>query len=301
MRSRQPKHYLAGLETTRGIDFPGEQGVTSALYSTEWGSLYRADCIDFLKMLSGESVDLVFADPPYGISKADWDTFDSQEEYVAWSDQWIREAARVLKPHGSLYICGFSEILADVKVVASRYFSECRWLIWYYRNKHNLGRDWGRSHESLLHLRKSENFLLNMDAVRIPYNNHTLRYPDHPQAESSFLSREPGQAGKNGHIWRPHPLGAKPRDVIEIPALCNGMAEKTPHPTQKPEKLVETIVLASSNKDNLVVDPFGGSGTTYVVCERLHRRWLGCELEPEYCKMVIGRLMATRPTLFPEG
>ncbi len=113
------------------------------------------------------SVDIVFADPPYNIKKADWDTFESQEKYIQWSMQWIEEAARVLKPTGSLYICGFSEILADLKHPASRLFKSCKWLVWHYKNKANLGNDWGRSHESILLFRKSKDFTLNVDAIRI--------------------------------------------------------------------------------------------------------------------------------------
>ncbi len=88
-----------------------------------------------------ESVDLAFCDPPYGIKKAEWDTFESQQEYVRWSLQWIEQAARVLKPTGTLYICGFSEILADLKLPASAFFQGCRWLVWHYKNKANLGSD----------------------------------------------------------------------------------------------------------------------------------------------------------------
>ena len=79
------------------------------------GKLYQGNSIDWLASLDDASVDLVFADPPYNIKKADWDSFESQEHYIAWSIQWISQASRVLKPTGSLYVCGFSEILADLK------------------------------------------------------------------------------------------------------------------------------------------------------------------------------------------
>ena len=150
------------------------------------GKIFQGDSIAWLKSLETSSVDLVVADPPYNIGKADWDNFESQEAYIEWSMEWIAEAARVLKPSGSLYICGFSEILADLKHPASRYFKACRWLVWHYRNKANLGNDWGRSHESILHFRKSEKQKLrSIDYLRIPYGAHTLRYPSHPQAETS--------------------------------------------------------------------------------------------------------------------
>jgi site-specific DNA-methyltransferase (adenine-specific) len=256
------------------------------MYCRQNGILFTSDSIKWLKMLKSDSIDLIFADPPYNIKKADWDTFDSQEQYIAWSMEWIKEAARVLKQTGTLYICGFSEILADLKHPAMRYFSGCRWLVWYYRNKANLGSDWGRSHESILHFRKSKSFTMNTDAIRISYGAHTLKYPDHPQAETSQYCN-----GKNSkQHWSPNPLGAKPKDVIEIPTTCNGMSEKTNHPTQKPEELLRKIILASSNPDDIVLDPFSGSGTTLVAAEQLGRKWLGCEMNAEYNSWAIDRI-----------
>lgn len=241
------------------------------------GNLYQGNSIEWLKSVRKNTVDLVFADPPYNIKKADWDNFESQESYIKWSVSWIKQAARVLKPTGSMFVCGFSEILADIKHPASKYFDSCRWLIWHYKNKANLGKDWGRSHESILHFRKSQDFRINIDNVRIPYGNHTLKYPSRSQAETSNF----GGNGKT-HEWEPNPLGAKPKDVIEIPTTCNGMEEKTPHPTQKPEELLRRLVLAASLPGDTIVDPFSGSGTTLVVAEQLGRKWLGCDLDSQY-------------------
>jgi site-specific DNA-methyltransferase (adenine-specific) len=243
------------------------------------GQIYQGNSIDWLKSLDTESTDLVFADPPYNIKKADWDNFEDQEQYIKWSLQWISEASRILKPTGSLYICGFSEILADLKHPASKYFYNCRWLIWHYKNKANLGKDWGRSHESIIHFRKSNSTQINIDDVRIPYGTHTLKYPLHPQAKTSAYGKG---VTKKYSEWIPHPQGAKPKDVLEIPTTCNGMDEKTPHPTQKPEELLRKFVLASSNEGDLVIDPFSGSGTTLVVAEQLNRRWMGCDFHIEY-------------------
>lgn len=256
------------------------------VYRHNNGKLFQGNSIDWLKSLDTGTIDLIVADPPYNIKKADWDKFESQEKYIQWSLQWIKEASRVLSDSGTLYICGFSEILADLKHPSMQYFKACRWLVWYYKNKANLGNDWGRSHESILHLRKSKNFSFNIDDVRVPYSKHTLKYPDHPQAESSQY----GNGKRNDHIWTPHPQGAKPRDVIEIPTTCNGMGEKTPHPTQKPEALIRKLVLASSNEGDVVLDPFSGSGTTVVVAEQLNRNWLGCEIEASYNQWAVNRL-----------
>jgi site-specific DNA-methyltransferase (adenine-specific) len=256
------------------------------VYCHKNGLLFTFDSLEWLKYISDNSIDLVFADPPYNIKKADWDKFESQEDYIDWSLRWISETARILKPTGSLYICGFSEILADLKHPAMRYFKSCRWLIWAYKNKANLGNDWGRSHESILHLRKNKDYKINVDNVRVPYGAHTLRYPSHPQAESSQY----GNAERAALLWTPNPLGAKPKDVFEIPTICNGMSEKTKHPTQKPEELLRKILLASSDEADIILDPFSGSGTTLVVAEQLGRKWIGCDISAEYNSWAVSRI-----------
>jgi site-specific DNA-methyltransferase (adenine-specific) len=250
------------------------------------GELWRADVLELLAPLADGSVDLVVTDPPYAIAKAEWDEFESLAAYVAWCDGWLAEVERVLAPHGSAYVCGFSEILAELKVrSAPRFAGGCRWLVWYYRNKANLGRDWGRSHESILHLRKSRETRIDVDAVRVPYNGHTTRYPARVQAVNSQYG-----GGVRRDRWEPNPLGAKPRDVIEVPVLCNGMSEKTAHATQKPEALVEKLVLASSAAGGLVVDPFVGSGTTAVVAARHGRRFVVGDADARYVGVARRRL-----------
>jgi site-specific DNA-methyltransferase (adenine-specific) len=127
---------------------------------------------------------------------------------------------------------------------------------------------------------------MNTDDIRVAYGEHTLKYPEHPQAETSQY----GKGNKTAPLWKPHPLGAKPKDVIEIPTTCNGMGEKTKHPTQKPEELLRKILLASSNQNDIVLDPFSGSGTTLVVAEQLGRKWVGCEMNAEYNTWAIDRI-----------
>jgi site-specific DNA-methyltransferase (adenine-specific) len=272
-----------------GTTYPVESADGAQLhYENRHGRLYLGNSLTWLKDLKSETVDLVFADPPYNIKKADWDNFESNDHYVAWSRDWLEQAARVLKKNGTLYVCGFSEILADVKVAAMPFFKGCRWIIWHYKNKANLGGDWGRSHESIVHFRKSKDFTFNIDEIRIPYGAHTLKYPSHPQAETSNFGKNGN--GKHRENWIPNPKGAKPKDVMDIPTTCNGMGEKTPHPTQKPEELLRKLVLASSNPGDVVADPFSGSGTTSVVAEQLGRRWLACDSNKEYNEWAIERL-----------
>ena len=267
------------------VDFTGEAQVH---YENRNGKLFLGDSLSWLKSLEPESVDLVFADPPYNIKKAEWDNFESHDHYVEWSRAWLQESSRVLKKTGTLYVCGFSEILADVKVAAMPYFKGCRWVVWHYKNKANLGGDWGRSHESIVHFRKSKNFTFNIDEIRIPYGAHTLKYPSHPQAETSNFGKNGG--GKQREDWTPNPKGAKPKDVIDIPTTCNGMGEKTPHPTQKPEELLRKIILASSNHGDFIIDPFSGSGTTAVVADQLGRKWAACDCHKPYNEWAIQRL-----------
>ncbi len=260
--------------------------IIQPFFKTDFGKLYNCDAIHYLKQLESNSVDLIFADPPYNIKKAEWDTFSSQKEYVDWSMEWISEAHRVLKKTGSLYVCGFSEILADIKWAASHLFKGCKWLVWFYRNKANLGNDWGRSHESILHFRKSKEYIFNIDEVRIPYNEHTLKYPKRIQAETSQYAN----GKKKNYIWEPNPLGAKPKDVLEIPTISNGSWEKYAHLTQKPIELLRRIILSSSNPESIILDPFGGSGTTFAVAEAYNRKWLGTEMELDYCNIIKSRL-----------
>ena len=283
------QHFVEEFQAELYSESPIESVETPKEYFiTEYGRLYKGDAISLLKTIPDKSVDLVFADPPYNIKKAEWDTFDSQKEYVSWCLEWIVEANRVLKDTGSLYICGFSEILADIKWSCAHLFKGCKWLVWFYRNKANLGNDWGRSHESILHLRKSKKFTFNIDEVRIPYNAHTLKYPKRTQAESSQYSKNNPNGKK--YSWEPHPMGAKPKDVLEIPTISNGAWERYSHETQKPIELLRKIILSSSQKGELVIDPFGGSGTTYAVAEAYERKWIGFEREEKYCSVIKERL-----------
>ena len=285
MPKRPPR---ARRELEVPADLAGPAGTPRQAHVTELGALWLGRAEDILAGLADASVDLVVADPPYNIAKDDWDDLGSLDSYLDWCDGWLAEVARVLRPEGSAYVCGFSEILAEVKARSARRFrGGCRWLVWSYRNKANLGSDWGRSHESLLHLRASKRTRIDVDAVRVPYNAHTRRYPERVQSVSSQYG-----GGVRRDRWQPHPLGAKPRDVFEIPVLCNGTAEKTDHPTQKPLELIRRLVLASSRPGDLVLDPFAGSGTTAVVAEELGRRWIACDADPRYVGLARDRLVA---------
>ena len=257
--------------------------------TTRRGSLQCSDAVEWMSSLEPGLCRLLIADPPYNMRKARWDRLGTPAQYLAWTRTWVTEAHRLLTPDGTIYLCGLPETLAEIAAVIRPMFFSVRFLVWSYRNKGNLGDDWGRSHEGILHLRKAREMVFNTDAVRVPYNDHTIRYPEHPQAATSQYG---GARSRTlaAPAWRPHPGGARPRDVIEVPTLCNGNAEKTAHPTQKPVELIRRLVLASSRPGDLVIDPFGGAGTTYAVCEQTGRRWLGCEREMDFCRLIAARL-----------
>ncbi len=259
-------------------------------WESSFGKLYHCDTEVLLEELSQNDVtiDLIFADPPYNMGKAEWDIFDSQEEYLDWTINWVSKAGEILSETGTMYVMGLPEILAHIKV---RLDSECewiehmRWLTWHYRNKPQMQNNgWTRSQESILWIQKSDEYTFRMDRVRIPYNNHTQQYPVREQGQTSLFG------SKDGYEWDPNVEGAKPRDVIDVPTVNNASNERTDHPTQKPEELLRKFVWASSDKGDLVFDPFGGSGTTYAVSEQLGRKWIGSEANKSYCDIISERI-----------
>jgi site-specific DNA-methyltransferase (adenine-specific) len=125
---------LAGIREPAGTIHPVEpSGAPQLHYDHPHGKLYCGDSLAWLNQLESGSVDLVFADPPYNAKKADWDNFESHDHYVKWSKEWLEQASSVLKKTGTLYVCGFSEVLADVKVAAMPFFKGCRWIVWHYK------------------------------------------------------------------------------------------------------------------------------------------------------------------------
>ncbi|EFW93349.1 DNA methylase N-4/N-6 domain-containing protein [Haladaptatus paucihalophilus DX253] len=117
----------------------------------------------------------------------------------------------------------------------------------------------------------SDEYTFRMDRVRIPYNSHTKEHSMREQGQTSLFGNE------TGYEWNPNAEGVKPRDVIDVLTVNNASNERADHPTQKPEEHLRKIVWATSDKDDLVLDSFGGSGTTYAVAEQFGRNWVGTE------------------------
>lgn len=237
----------------------------------EHNQIHHQDCVEGLKSMSNESVDVILADPPYNIGKDFGNDSDKQDfqQYLGWCDKWIQECVRVLKPQGTLYIFGYSEMLAYIRV---RIEINVRWLVWNYEN--NFTRSslqfWQRSHESVLCCYKTRP-VFDRDAVRVPYSpKYYKKYKNRPNVQ-----RTPSTSGrykKEGSVqttYKLHPNGALPRDVIKIPSLSGGAGakEKVDHPTQKPVALCRYLLrackLPKGERTKLVV-PFAGSGSECV-------------------------------------
>jgi site-specific DNA-methyltransferase (adenine-specific) len=260
------------------------------------------DCLEVMAGLPAESAQIVIADPPYNIGKDFGNDSDKQplDEYLTWCDRWITEGLRVLKPNGTMFIYGFSEMLALVLARVPLGVNR-RWLIWHYTNKNVASlRFWQRSHESILVLWRNEK-VFNRDDVREPYTEGFLN--------GASGRRRAGTQGRFGDaedtVYTAHPGGALPRDVIKVPALAGGAGakERVDHPTQKPLALCERLLKSCRQGagGGLVVVPFAGSGSECVAAKRLGLPFLGIELNPEYCELARGRLSevetADNPTM----
>ncbi|HEV3025724.1 MAG TPA: site-specific DNA-methyltransferase [Pirellulales bacterium] len=258
-------------------------------------ALYQGDCIERLAELSAGSIDLAFADPPFNIGY-DYDVYDDRktyEHYLDWSRQWMAGVSRALSPTGTFWLAIGDEYAAELKLIAQNDLKlSCRsWVIWYYTFGVNCTRKFSRSHAHLFHFVKdARHFTFNHDdpAIRVP-SARQLVYAD---ARANPAGRLPDDTW----ILRPQdvPGGfSADQDAWYFPRVAGTFKERAGfHGCQMPEQLLGRIVRASSNKGEVVLDPFGGSGTTLVVAKKLGRRWIGFELSPEYVKKIQARLDA---------
>lgn len=258
-------------------------------------TIYVGDGLVGLKYLPDSSVDMVFADPPYfGKSKdygtgkrtMPWNTMDS---YLDWCQDWIGETARILQPHGAVYLCCDWEYSGYMQQILSQHFVIKNRITWRRDKGRGASRNWKNNMEDIwFAVADEKKYIFNLDEVKMkkeiiaPYTHETGEPKDWIKDES-------------GECYR---MTCPPNIWTDLTVPFWSMPENTPHPTQKPEKLVERCILASTHADALVLDPFMGSGTTAVVARRLQRRYLGFEVNEDYVRLAQKRVDRLAETLF---
>ena len=257
--------------------------------------LYQGDCLELFSRVASESIDLIFADPPFNIGY-DYDIYDDRleaESYLKWSLAWGREVVRVLKPEASFWLAIGDEYAAELKVQFHRELglSLRNWVIWYYTFGVHCTKKFTRSHAHLLYfVRDPKRFTFNDAEIRVP-SARQLIYLD-------TRANPKGRVPDDTWILRPQdvPDGFAPEsDTWYIPRVCGTFKERAGwHGCQMPEQLLGRIIRTCSNPGELVLDPFGGSGTTLAVAKKLDRRFLGFELSPDYTAAIEARLDRVR-------
>jgi len=259
----------------------------------EENRLYNQDCIAGMNALPEGTVDLAFADPPFNIGYT-YDVYEDQraaDEYLNWTRQWGSALVRALKPNGTFWLAIGDDFAAELKLIFQRELGlTCRsWVIWYYTFGVNCAKKFSRSHTHLFHFVKNpREFTFNADSIRVP-SARQLVYAD-SRADAN------GRLPDDTWILRPQdvPDGFRStEDTWYYPRVCGTFKERAGwHGCQMPEQLLGRIIKACSNPGELVLDPFGGSGTTLAVAKKLGRRFIGFELSKNYAAQIQSRLDA---------
>ena len=259
-------------------------------------NVYQADCIEGLGQIPSGTIDLAFADPPFNIGY-EYDVYHDEpasEDYLEWTRKWMLGVSKSLKPSGTFWLAIGDEFAAELKLIAQRELGfTCRsWVIWYYTFGVNCTRGFSRSHTHLFHFVKDpKEFIFNADnpAVRVP-SARQLVYAD-------GRANPRGRLPDNTWILRPQdvPNGFAPdHDTWYFPRVAGTFKEREGfHGCQMPEQLLGRIIRCCSNPLGTVLDPFGGSGTTFAVAKKLGRQWIGFELSKDYVDRIKARLKST--------
>ena len=262
--------------------------------SLKKNKIYQGDCVKRLSKLEAGSVDLVFADPPFNIGY-DYDVYDdaqSSDAYLSWCRDWISGVHRALKPDGTFWLAIGDEYAAELKIESQKIGFHCRsWVIWYYTFGVNCKNGFSRSHTHLFHFVKDKKkFTFNKDHPRI-------RVPSARQLVYADNRANPnGRLPDNTWITRPQDapqfLSFDPvHDTWFFARVAGTFKEREGfHGCQMPEQLLARIIRTSSKVQDLVLDPFCGSGTTVSVAKKLARNWMGFELSKDYTKFINERL-----------
>ena len=240
------------------------------------------DLSEAINYLPENFVDLLFIDPPYNLTKK-FNQFSFKEmnlsEYEDWLDSWLSKLKKVLKKNSSIYICGDWKSSSAIFKVGSKYFQVRNRITWEREKGRGAKANWKNCTEDIWFFTNSNDYTFNVEKVKLrrkvlaPYKDENNNPKDWGQSkDGNFRDTFPS------NIW----------NDISIPFWS--MPENTDHPTQKPEKLLAKIILASTNKGDLVFDPFLGSGTTAVVAKKLGRKFTGIEIDEYYCALALKRL-----------
>ena len=274
--------------------------------------IHGGDCIEGMARLDEGSVDLAFADPPFNIGYT-YDVYDDRREaddYLAWSRQWIEGVIRVLKANGAFWLAIGDEFAAELKVLCTRDLGlHCRsWVVWFYTFGVHCKHKFTRSHVHLFHFVKDrKKFTFNSLDVRVPSARELVygdkradvdgRVPDDTWMMAPVLP--PDVPTRDGFILRPQDIPERfppHSDTWFFSRVAGTFNERAGfHGCQMPEQLLGRIIRACSRKSEIVLDPFGGSGTTLAVAKKLDRRFIGFELSESYVKNIEKRLAAIQP------
>jgi site-specific DNA-methyltransferase (adenine-specific) len=240
------------------------------------------DAADVLNFLPSSAFSLIFADPPYNLTK-DFNgasfTQRSLEEYERWLDSWISRLPRLLKEDGSIYVCGDWRSSACIQRVLVRYFRVQNRITWEREKGRGAKTNWKNNSEDIWFATISEHYVFNVDAVKLK-RRVMAPYTDADGQPKDWEDTDTGRY----RITHPSNLWTD----LTVPFWS--MPENTDHPTQKPEKLLAKVILASSLPGAIIFDPFVGSGTTSVVAKKLGRHYVGVETDLEYCCLAEKRL-----------
>ena len=251
--------------------------------------IINQDLFQCITFLPDAFIDLLIVDPPYNLDKRFGETRFSKvssQSYEEWLEGWLRPLIRCLKKDASIYVCCDWQSSACVQNVVSKYFTIRNRITWEREKGRGAKANWKNCSEDIWFCTTSEDYTFDVDAVKLK-RKVIAPYRDSNGTPKDWVETETG----NYRLTHPSNLWTD----MSIPFWS--MPENTDHPTQKPEKLLAKLILASSCPGDFVFDPFVGSGSTAVVAKKLGRRFAGVELEAEYCHMAIKRLdLAERDT-----
>ncbi|NJL85980.1 MAG: site-specific DNA-methyltransferase [Leptolyngbyaceae cyanobacterium SM1_1_3] len=241
--------------------------------------------LEALPHLPAQSVDLLFLDPPYNLNK----TFNQQrfgrtslEDYEQWLESWFAKLLPLLKPTATIYCCGDWQSSSAIHRVISQHCKVRNRITWEREKGRGAKANWKNCSEDIWFCTLSNNYVFNVEAVKLK-RRVLAPYRDRSGQPKDWQTTDSG----NFRITYPSNLWTD----ISVPFWS--MPENTDHPTQKPEKLLAKLILASSEPDGVVLDPFLGSGTTSVVAKKLGRRYIGIERDEYFCCLAEKRLAST--------